>query len=398
MLVLGGVAWGANRDDADPAPSPEASLAQRPVEAAAAARVLADLEQAVADHDVPAAESLAPAHDPAARRLLSVLVRNARALDLSSFRLRYQDEVGTIAPDGSWPSTVDLTWQVAGFDDRPARTEVLVRFVADEGRASIASVGGGDRRTPVWLSGPVRVLRTADTLVIDATVEPTGDARRISRTARAAVPVVRRVLPEWAPELVVEVPATSAGLEAALDAEEREYEAVAAVTAASDGSTGARAPVHVFVNARVFAALGATGAQVVMSHEATHVATQAAGSGAPLWLLEGFADYVALRDVRLPDDTLAAQIIRRVRRHGVPRELPDADEFATSSQNLGAAYESAWLACRMLAESRGEAALVRLYQAVDEGLPLDESLRRHVGFGQRELIQRWRERLSDLAG
>jgi hypothetical protein len=52
----------------------------------------------------------------------------------------------------------------------------------------------------------------------------------------------------------------------------------------------------------------------------------------------------------------------------------------------------------MLAESRGEAALVRLYGAVDEGLPLDESLRRHVGFGQRELVQRWRERLSDLAG
>ena len=37
-----------------------------------------------------------------------------------------------------------------------------------------------------------------------------------------------------------------------------------------------------------------------MSHEATHVATDAALSTMPLWLLEGFADYVALRDVDLP--------------------------------------------------------------------------------------------------
>ena len=37
-----------------------------------------------------------------------------------------------------------------------------------------------------------------------------------------------------------------------------------------------------------------------MSHEAVHVATEAARSTMPLWLLEGFADYVALRDVDLP--------------------------------------------------------------------------------------------------
>ena len=38
----------------------------------------------------------------------------------------------------------------------------------------------------------------------------------------------------------------------------------------------------------------------------------------PLWLLEGFADYVALRDVDLPIATTAGQIIEQVRRDGPP--------------------------------------------------------------------------------
>ena len=81
-----------------------------------------------------------------------------------------------------------------------------------------------------------------------------------------------------------------------------------------------------------------------MSHEATHVATGAWDSRTPLWLLEGFADYVALRDVDLPVQKSAAQIIAAVRRDGAPRELPDAAAFGARTPHLGATYESAWLA------------------------------------------------------
>src|SRR4029079_112572 len=109
-------------------------------------------------------------------------------------------------------------------------------------------------------------------------------------------------------------------------------------------------PVHVFVNPEVFDMLRPTGAQVVLSHEAAHVATDAARSTVPPWLLEGFADYVALRDVDLPVTTSAAQIIRQVRRDGVPDALPGAAEFDTATTHLGATYESAWLACVLLAE------------------------------------------------
>ena len=51
--------------------------------------------------------------------------------------------------------------------------------------------------------------------------------------------------------------------------------APAAVKRAKTGSQAPGSPVHVFVNPDVFDHLRATGAEVVMSHEATHVATGA---------------------------------------------------------------------------------------------------------------------------
>src|SRR3546814_6597486 len=91
-----------------------------------------------------------------------------------------------------------------------------------------------------------------------------------------------------------------------------DYANIAAVTTTVDGSLSPSAPVHVFVNPQMWAGLKPQGAQVVMSHEAVHVVTGAAiTSGVPLWLLEGFADYVALRDVRSEEHTSELQSLMR---------------------------------------------------------------------------------------
>ena len=100
-----------------------------------------------------------------------------------------------------------------------------------------------------------------------------------------------------------------------------------------------------------------------MSHEATHVATEAATSDTPLWLLEGFADYVALRDVDLPLRVSAGQIIAEVRRDGPPRGAARPPRSSTPDHaHLGAAYESAWLACACWPTRRGGSALVDFYR------------------------------------
>ena len=155
--------------------------------------------------------------------------------------------------------------------------------------------------------------------------------------------------------------------------------------------------MHVFVNPDVYGGLRPTGAQVVMSHEATHVAADAWTSEVPLWLLEGFADYVALRDVDLPVARSAAQIITQVRRNGPPRALPGAAEFGTRATHLGATYESAWLACRLLAQDGGQAALVGFYRAVDAGRPVGAALEASFGLTPGELTSQWRRELSGLA-
>jgi hypothetical protein len=153
----------------------------------------------------------------------------------------------------------------------------------------------------------------------------------------------------------------------------------------------------VFVNPDVFGRLRRAGAQVVLSHEATHVAVDAARSVLPLWLVEGFADYVALRDVDLPITTTAGQIIAQVRHHGPPRALPGATEFDTTTSHLGAAYEGAWLACRVLADRGGEAALVRLYRQADRGQALGAALESDFGWSARQLTHAWQDRLAGLA-
>lgn len=393
LLVAGLLVWGLLDRGPYEATPPSAPVAQ--VRPTLAAQALRELEEAVEDRDPGTARKLAPSGRPRAAALLAAVVDNARALRVEDFTLRYVDEEGALQADGSWSAAVDATWRFAGFDATRAHTEVTVRFVDDGHRVALLGVGGDEHRAPLWLSAPVRVLRTPDTLVLAAATSARVDG--YARRAAAAVPVVRRVLPGWRPRLVVEVPASAAALDRTLAADPGRYANIAAVTTTVDGSVDPRAPVHVFVNPDVFDRLEPQGAQVVMSHEAVHVATHAATSGLPLWLLEGFADYVALRDVDLPLSTTAGQVIRQVRRNGPPDHLPGRAEFDTSATALGAAYESAWLACRLLARDGGERALVRFYRLVDGGRELASALRDTFGLTPAGLTRAWRRSLTDLA-
>jgi hypothetical protein len=389
-LVVGLVVWLTQRDSTYHAPLSGPRAAQ--ASPAEAATLLRDLERAVGRDDPASARRLGSS--AGAATALSGVVRNGRALHVAGFSLRYVDEAGGVAPGGAFAAYVQASWRFAGFDHRAETMEVRVRFAQRDGHLGIAGIGGGDRRSPLWLSGPLQVRRSHDTLVV---VQGDGaEADRVAGLARTAVPQVRRVLPGWTPHLVVEVPATEQRLEAALGADQGQYAGIAAVTTSVDGDRSRQAPVHVFVNPQAFLPLKPDGAQVVLTHEATHVATSAATSPSPIWLVEGFADYVALRSQHLPLTTTAARIGSLVRTSGVPHHLPGEKEFAASAPHLEARYESAWLACRLLADSAGPQALVSFYRGVDAGHPVGAELRRHMGFGLRDLTQRWRTLLAHL--
>lgn len=333
--------------------------------------------------------------DDAASEVLRSVAETARTLRLTDLSFRYLSENGEVSADGTWTAAVATTWRLSGWERSSARAEVEFAFA--EGGSRIRAVGGGVGSTPVWLGGATEARRTPRTAVVVAT--GTLPLRSVAAQAEEALTVVRRVLGDRTDHLVVEVPVSSAGLHAALGMEPGTYDAVAAVTTSADGANVPGSPVHVFLNPDVYGRLSPLAAQVVMSHEAVHALTAAptvARSVEP-WLLEGFADYVALRDVDLPLGRTAAQIAAQVRRDGVPPALPSRLELDSSAEHLGAAYEAAWLVCVTLAEHDGEEALVRFYDAVLGGADLSGALRRHFGWTVADLTRAWQERLTMIA-
>ncbi|WP_344044879.1 hypothetical protein [Nocardioides panacihumi] len=401
-LAVGTLAWLALRPDTYVAsPGRPAYASARPD---LAAGTLDDLQQAVTRRDAHAAEGLAA--DDRARSLLGAVVTNAESLGVTDFTARYVDEGGAVAKDGRWTAAVDLTWRFGHDDPSPVHEEVEVGFATAASTASNASggqdavritgIGGGGQRSPLWLTEALRVRSGAGVLTLGA------DAAAVDRyatLAARAVPVVARVVKGWAGPLVVEVPRSEAELDAALGAAPGTYAGVAAVTASVDGSMASDAPVHVFVNPEVMGTLDDQGAQIVLSHEVTHAATKAAtNTHRPIWLTEGFADYVALRDVHLPITKTAGQIITQVRKSGPPDHLPGQGDFDSHSSSFGAEYEAAWLVCRVIAEQAGERGLLAVYDRVGAGQDLDAVLRDVLGVGTPGLTRLWQRRLSDLAG
>jgi hypothetical protein len=362
------------------------------IDEARAVSLLTSLQNAVNRDDGPAAARLGAT--PRARTDLRGVVRNAEDLRVSGFAVRYIDQEGGTAPDGSWAAVVHTQWRFAHFDPADTSLDVRVGFALDDGKLGISGIGGGNHRSPLWLSGPLQVRRSPDTLVL--VQGPAAEADRLATLARTAVPQVREVLSSWHGGLVVEVPHSQNGLLRTLDAQPAQYAGIAAVTTTVDGSESRTAPVHVFVNPQVFIPLTREGAQVVLTHETTHVATGAATSPSPTWLVEGFADFVALHANRVPLATAASRIIALVHHGHVPAHLPEAAQFAAGSSHLEARYESAWLACRLLAALGGTGALVHFYQAVDAGHPVAAELHEWFGFGPAALTAKWRTLLSHL--
>lgn len=364
--------------------------------AGAATSALTDLVHALEAGDTAAAADVAPETDAAARGLLAALADNASSLRLDRLSARYVDAVGAVAPDGSWTAVVELTWAIKDFDQKPANIEILVDFVADIDGVAITGLGGGDRPAPLWLRGPLAVRRTPTALVMAAGHQAELRARDYLRHVRGAIPPVRRVLPRWRPSLVVEVPASAADLDDILGVADGTYAGIAAVTAPADGSTRTDAPVRVLVNPEVTGQLQRSGARLVITHEAVHVATDATTRVLAPWLLEGFADYVALRDVALPTGITAARARALVRRDGVPVRLPGPAKFDIGAPDLDAAYELAWLACVEVAAQVGERGLVEVYEAASGGAGTAEAVA-SMGLTKRQVLSGWHRRLSRLA-
>lgn len=390
--VLVALLQGGRHDvDTSPVDAPRASPRD-------AADALALFVSGVGSRDADALGGLAPGRDAGAVDRLAGIADTAAALDLRAVTARYVDQVGTVATDGTWSGTVELSWQVARLDAAPARAEVVVTFTPDDDGLAIAGFGaGGAARVPLWLRGRLAVATAPGVLVMVDGTGPQGEAEAeaVVRRVERGIDVVRRVLPGRVGPVVVEVPASAGDLDETLGVRPGTYAGIAAVTAPVGSVADEDGPVHVFVNPEVTSGLRRAGAQVVMSHELVHVATDAVRRPVEPWLLEGFADYVALRDTRLPDQVALGRAIEAARRDGVPANLPSAADFDTRAEDLQARYEEAWLACRIIAERLGERGLLSVYDQASDGRPVDRILAAS-DLDADDLTGLWRDRLAQL--
>lgn len=377
---------------------PAAPRDQTSRDAGGAQEALDELERALEDRVASAAEEVATS---GAKDDLAAVAANAASLDLRDLSMRYVDEADPLTSseqsrfgDDAWSGDVELQYAIGGIDRTPARVETSVVFVPDGGRVRIAGFGAGNVRTPLWLVERLSVVRRGETV----TAVAGATAGRYPGLVTRALAEVRRTLPAWRGPLVVEVPSSQAELDAALESGADKYDDIAAVTTTEDGSLAVGSPVRVFVNPAVFDKLADRGAQVVMSHEATHVATGATFVSMPTWLLEGFADYVALAHAGVPVALAAGQILARIRKKGLPERLPTSADLDPSASGLGATYEEAWLACRFAAQQYGEPRLIAFYRAVSGGQKERRAFPQVLGTTEKEFVRRWRADLAGLAG
>jgi hypothetical protein len=330
---------------------------------------------------------------PAALARARLVLANLRRLGVKSLTARYLGLRG--APGGpAWTGEVEFNWTMPGIVAQPVSMRVSVRFVVRGSRTYIASFGGDDdNRLPLWATGPLTEQRDEGVTVVAI------GRRRASRTmalSRRAVADVSAVVRSYDGRLLVVAPATRRQFDRWLGVDAERYRRIAALTTTLDGSVDPRAPVAVTLNPRVIARLGPVASQVVLSHEATHVATGAVTAHTPLWLTEGFADYVAFAGVGLPPGVVARQFLAFVRQNGPPAQLPGSRSFGVQATGLGRAYEASWLVCRLIAARFGERGLVRLYDRAGT-LGIGAALRQVLHTDRRGLTTWWRAYLERLA-
>jgi hypothetical protein len=318
-----------------------------------------------------------------------------------TYRLGNVEHQGTVAT-----AEVELRYRIDGYDSTPVTAARRLRLAEHGGRWYI-SADNPDRGAgqQLWQQGRVQVVKGQHSLVLGVN-RPAPLLRQVAAVADRAVPEVGSVWHgKWAGRVVVLVPSSLTTMAALLGSPPATYRDIAAVTTGEVGGTGTAPANRVILNPAAYRLLGDLGKQVVITHETTHVATRDRTSPAtPLWLSEGFADWIGYRDIRMSVPEAAPELQRAVRSGKLPATLPtDADfGFGGRSDTLAQAYEGGWLACRLIAVTWGERKLTDFYRAVGahdrRAGAVEAAMNEVLGTTLEAFTVRWREYLRAELG
>lgn len=300
-----------------------------------------------------------------------------------------------------------LRYRIRGYDKAPvtaARALTLVRD--DDGAWRVAADEPSEKGTEqLWEQGRILAVRGERSLVLGVGWSAAA-LREYAGLADRAVPAVTEAWGEdWARRVVVLVPESLEEMAGLLGARASGYRGIAAVTTGEAGGSVKAPADRIIVNPDAYAVLGDFGRQVVLTHETTHVATRAHTNAAtPLWLSEGYADWVGYRGTGRTAPELATELQRAVAEGQLPAALPEDADFGFSgdSGRLAQAYQGGWLACRMIADHWGEVRLDEFYRAVGEhgkrAGAVEGALKEVLGTTAEEFTAQWREYVRDQLG
>lgn len=326
---------------------------------------------------------------------------NIALLGATDIRMRFvRGGLDNVRADGGTEATVEVSWRPgpqSGIAEQQT-TQSNVTFVLDpigDAAFAIRAAGRGDGPLPLWLAGKLSLTQGSSATVINV---DGGDSNKpIADHADEAHDAVSAVVSSATSRLVVISPHTRTQTAALLDQSVKSVAQIAAVTTTIDGSSDAKAATVVVLNPDVFATMDARAAQIVMTHEATHVMTQAATAGIETWVAEGFADFVALHDDKAPLSVSARQILSSVKKDGAPSRLPTAADFGSTQHVLGGTYESAWMIFRMLGERFSDDVILGFYNDVRAGTPTAKAAESAFGLSIADITREWRAYLAKSA-
>lgn len=304
-----------------------------------------------------------------------------------------------------WAPTVYLRYAIAGADAQPTRKPVALVLArrGDEWKlVSDSGVPGSDRETwrGPWDFGPViaRVVNGAEgrSSIVLGHPQQSAMVDRLAGDLGEAVAHVTDVWgQDWSRRAVVMVAGSQEEFASLVGTAHSGADiAAVSVSDAVDQRSRTASGQRIVFSPEAADRLTDLTRVSVLRHELTHIAARAVtADGSPLWILEGYADYVGYRGIEATFGALAPTLTAAVAQNGPPTALPTNADFGAGGDTARRAYESSWSVAAFVASEYGEDRLDSLYRELAQGEAtadrLDGRIHDALGVGADGLVQAW---------
>jgi hypothetical protein len=369
-------------------------------------RLLSARSNALLHHDKAAFLATVDSQRKSFYHAQAVLYDRMATVPFSSFTYSFPSPLRDLGTEGSrqryspavvFTFPVEASYRFKGQDTNPLLARFYYTFEVT--RAGWRIAGQDDVKAPlrsdveIWDAAAVRTLSTARTLVVFHPGDATLARRLLTVAEHGYAQVAASWSSSWDQRVVILLPADQK--EAQRLVRTRDLSDVAAVTSSAIEA----GPAHrllgnrIIVNTSLIAGYRTLDLQVVMTHEMTHVATRKVGIGVPLYLVEGFADYTALRPLAAPLRLTRPSLASAVRGNRFKGKLPSRTQLVGAGAAL--AYDEGSSFCLWVATSLGEGKLQALYRSFGD-LDTDPTrqdedvrFRRVLGISRATAESRW---------